>query len=384
MPTNIKARESTENIPASRRVRDVSNTIHYLDPNENPFTLLMKRSQRRTVVNSKFEWIEKELPTKVDQVNGAQTSGETAIEVDNGNLYFPHDLVLNVRTNEIFRVVSVAANVLTVVRGVGSVAGAAMNDNDDVMIVGSANEEGGALGTERSVQEAYPFNYTEIYRHPFGTTGTEAASENYGGTDRPRLRKEAGVYHMIDLEYSNIYGQRNIDTTDTNKPRRYSGGFLYWVTTNVQDALGTLTEPEMETFCQTAFASTGGSNTRVFLASPLVVSVLDQIAAGRLQTVPKAQTYGVDVQQWVTVHGTLLVVKHRLLKHGPGGTGFGGHALAIDPKKLAYASLRTRDTKLLVDRQSPGDDAWTDEYLTECGFEVRNQQVHAVLKGVTG
>jgi hypothetical protein len=382
MPTNVKGRESTENVPAARRVRDVSNVIQYLDPNENPFTLLTKKAQKRKVVNSKFEFIEKELMTKVDQVNGAQTNVDTSIEVDAGNLYFAHDLVLNVRTMEIFRVVSIAANTLTVVRGVGSVAGTAMNDNDDVIIVGNANEEGGALGIERSVQESFPYNLTQIFRFPFGTTGTEEASENYGGRDRPRLFKEAGVQHAIDIEYAFIYGQRNIDTTDTNKPRRYTGGFLYFVTTNVTDVGGTITEPSLETILGTIFEATSSGPSRVLFASTRLISTIDQLAAGRLQVVPSDKTYGIAVNQWLTSHGTLQIVKHRLLKNGPGGTGFAGYGLLADPRKLTYAYLRGRDTKHREDIGTPGDDGWTDELLTECGFEVALQKAHGVIKGV--
>jgi hypothetical protein len=382
MATNIRVRESTENIPSGRRVRDVSNEIHYLDPNENPFTLLMKRAGKRTVVNSKFEWLEKSLPDKVDQIDTTTGTGAT-LQVDNANRWFINDLGLVVRTGELFRVTAVSSPNLSVVRGVGSVSAVAVADNDDLIIVANANPEGGTLGTERSIQETIPYNYTQIFRQPFGTTGTEEVSENYGGKDKTRLRKENAVYHMIDLERNFIYGQRNINTSSTAQPIRFTGGALYWITTNVQDAGGTLTEPEFETFMQTVFTATGSSSTRVLLAAPGVLSVIDQLAAGRLQMTPRDKTYGIDVQQWITSHGTLNIVKHRLLVNGPGGTGYAGYAIAVDPGKLKYCPLRERDTKLRMDVGTPGDDGWTDEYLTEAGFEFENESAMGVLKSVT-
>jgi len=39
-------------------------------------------------------------------------------------------------------------------------------------------------------------------------------------------------------------------------------------------------------------------------------------------------------------------------------------------------------TKLLVDRQAPGRDGWIDEYLTESGPQIKNSEVHGVIKNV--
>ncbi len=386
MPTNIRVAESTKNVPASRAVRDVSREIHYVDPNASPYVLMSKRAGKRSVSNTEFEWIEKQRPGETDQVNGAQTNVDTAIEVDNPTFYFVDDLVMNMRTREIFRVTVAGASPLTVVRGVGSVAGTAMNDNDDLIIIGPAYPEGADAGVERSVQESFITNYTQPFRHPFGTTGSEAATENYSGRDRPRLQKEFAREHMIAIEKAFLLGQKNIDASDTGKPRRYTGGFDYWIQlagTNVVDALGTLTEPELEDFSRRVFEATGGSDTRVMFVSSNVASVLNQLAAGRLQTVPRDKVYGIAISQWDTIHGTLFIVKHRLLKNGPGGTGFGERIFAADPKKLRYTALRTRDTQLKENIQNPSYDGWKDEYLSEVGFEISNPEVHGILKGIT-
>ena len=189
---------------------------------------------------------------------------------------------------------------------------------------------------------------------------------------------------MIDIERAFIFGNaglngKNADISDTNNPLRTTGGFLEFVTTNLQAAGGTLTEPEMETFTQTVFTATGAGNSRTLFAAPTVVSVLDQLAAGRLETVPGTETYGIAVKQWMTSHGTLNIVKHRLLSPSP----YTGYALAVDATKVGYAKMRERDTMLRESIGTPGDDGWTDEYLTECGFEVNNQTAHGILTGVT-
>lgn len=391
--TVIRSPESTENIPASRRVRDVADRIAYLDPDIAPLTLVLSRARSSPATNTKFEWIEKDLPARWDQVNNGAGYSDTAtsIVVDNAAYFSIGDVVNIVRTGEKIRVTNVTTGTqtLTVIRAVDGdgTTGVAILDNDDLQIIGNAYAEGAGAGAEKSHQEAYLFNYTQIVRTPFGATGSESASENYTGPDRPRLRAEKAKEHKIDLERTAVFGERNLFTSGaetTANPRRYTGGFLYYVTTNAKDMGGIMTEPEVEDFCQTVFQHTASGDTRLLLASPLAVSVIDQLAAARIQVAPRESTFGLAVRTWVTAHGTLNIVKHRLLENGAGGTGYAGYMLAVDPMKMRYRFLRGRNTKLLVDIQSPDLDAWKDEYMTECGWQVENELVHGYAFGITG
>jgi hypothetical protein len=384
MTTMVSAAESTANVNSSQSVRDVYSQLSYLDPDAAPFTLITRKVDNRVADNFKFEWAEKSNRPLYDLVNGSQTDVDTAIEVDNGAYFRVGDLVRAPRTGEVIRVTAVSSNTLTVARGVGSTAAAAMNDNEDLFIIGSAYAEGAAVGTEKEHQESWVYNYSQIVRDPFGATGTQQATKSYLGNNRSRQRREFSKEHRIHLEQAMLFGERNRDTTSTASPRSYMGGFTYYATSNAKNASGTLTEAEVWDWCEDLFAHTGGSSQRVVYASALVCSVIDLLAGARLQTVSKDDTYGIAVKEWITSHGTLLIVKHRLLVNGATGTGYGGSAFACEPSKLAWRYLNGRDTNLLTDRQSPGDDKWTDEYLTEGGLELRNPELHGILSGVTG
>jgi len=278
----------------------------------------------------------------------------------------------------------VGTNTLTVTRSVGPTVAAAINDNDDLQIIGNAYAEGAGAGAPKSHQETYPYNYTQIVRTPFGVTGTESEAENYTGPDKPRLRAEKSIEHMIDIERTILFGERDIDTSSTDNPRRFTGGFLFYATSNAK-SFGIMTEAEVEDWCEDLFHYTGGSDTRFIAAAPLPISVLDQLGVARLELVPGNQTLGLSVKQFVTSHGTLMITKHRLLESGyTTGDGYGGYMLAVDPNKITYVAMRNRDTKLLMDRQANDVDGWVDEYLSEIGWQVENPQTHGVGTGITG
>lgn len=366
-------------------VRDVGSKVFLVDPSAAPFTLLTAKAGEQVAMNPRYEWYEKTLRPKISQVNNAAgyTAGDTTLTVDDGTVYQVGDLVRVLRTGEIMRVTANTATSITVTRGFGETAAAALLDNDDLLVVGSAHAEGADAGPPDEWQERHVFNFTQIFRRPFGVSATREASETYFGQTRPRLRAEKAIEHAIDIERAFLFGERR-ESVSGNTVIRSTRGFVKWATSNIKDAGGTLTEPELEDWLADVFKATGAGDTRVLFASAKVVSVIDQLGASRLQMVPSDRTYGLAVGQYFTSHGTLNIIKHRLLEFGLTGTqGFGDQAFAVDPKQLKMRPLSGRTTKLRVGVQSPGVDGWIDEYLTEAGLQFSLPEVHGILKNVT-
>ncbi len=98
-------------------------------------------------------------------------------------------------------------------------------------------------------------------------------------------------------------------------------------------------------------------------------------AKGKLETLSTDKTYGLRITRYESPHGTVNIVKHPLLT----GTTYGNYAVMLDLECLTYRYLSNRDTKLLTNRQAPGEDSRVDEYLTECGLQFEQQKRHAVM-----
>lgn len=364
---------------AAKRVVDMAKSIAELEPDASPLTVFLKKmnGKGKVAINPKFNWLENELIPRWNQINYSTgyTAGDTQFVVDTGAYFRIGDLIKNARSKEQMLVTGVSTNTITASRGWGSTSADTMANDDYLLLIGNANEEGATMPAKRTVQEVEKTNYTQIFRTPFGVTETADKSEMYGGKDINVVRKSAGVDHMKSIEEAMLFGEPKEDTTGTHY-RRATGGLNYFVSTNRTDASGTLAESEMETFCRSIFRY--GSNKKLLLASPLIVSAINSWAGAKQQTVPKAESYGVNLKEYISGHGTLYIAKHNLLEQS-----YSGYAFAVDMDNIDYRYIQGRDTKLLTDRQANDEDSVVEEYLTECGLQLDLEKTHGVLYGVT-
>ena len=107
------------------------------------------------------------------------------------------------------------------------------------------------------------------------------------------------------------------------------------------------------------------------------------IAAGRLQVVPRADTYGVAMRRFVTGHGELLVSVSDMLERD-----YAGYAIAVDLEYVEKRYMndeegRARDAMLRTNIQDPSADGWVDENLSEVGLHVKLESAHGILKGIS-
>lgn len=382
MPTIITGQTGTANILADRRKIDMADKIALLDPDAAPFTVLMMRMKKKVAINPEYNWMEDELMPRVDAINNGAGYNNTAtsLVVDNGSYFTAGDIVIVERTNEHIYVSSVSTNTLTVVRGFGTTAAAAMVDNDPLIITGNTNEEGATVRTIKNTKKVKKTNYTQIFRLPFGATNTLKASELYGGDDMTYQRMINGINHRKDMERTLIFGEPKEDTTGTH-PKRTTGGLDYWISTNRTDAGGLLTEGVFDNFLERIFLK--GRDTKLLLASPIVLSAITSWAKDKLRLIDKQSgiSYGVTLREYVTPFGTLLISMSKLLDATLEGRGNRGYVVDMD--KVTYRFLTGRDTHINTNIQANDADSQTDEYLTEAGLQLENESAHGVIYNVT-
>jgi len=377
---------ATDTINQSQRVIDMDPKVEELEPNAAPLVVLLKKLRNKSAVAPKVEWLEIDPMPRFDTASAGATSAANAVGVANIAYFRVGDTLRHLASGEGLEVTATAANTLpagtvTVTRAIGSTAAAAITSGDELFIYSNVNAEGASLRQIKSVKLDNKYNYTQIVRTPFGVTGTEAATKLYGGPDLNRLRGAAGVEHMRQWEQIAFFGARKEDLTTSGAPKRFAGGIKEFVTTNVTNAGGALTEATLQTFLRGAYRY--GSDRKVLFASPLVVAAIEGFARANLkvenESGKNAGTYGVAMKTYISGQGIMDIVMHRSWNDS---TTLRGYAFLIDLDAISYMPLR--DTKLLEGRQANDADKMQEEYLTEATFAIHQERRHGLLTGVTG
>ena len=380
-PTVLTGDLALDVINQSQRVIDMDDRIAELEPNAAPLVVLLKKLKRVQAIAPKVEWLEQVLMPRYDQLSAALTGTAVAsLPVANSSFYRVGDVLRETATGEAMEVTGVSAGVLGVNRGIGGVPAATGASGDEIFIVSNVNVEGASLRTIKTTQLNNLSNFCQIVRTPLGMTGTEAATKLYGGPDRDRLRAAAGIEHMRDWEQICFFGAKKEDTTTTGAPKRFAGGAVEYISTNVTTAVGTLTEAAFITFLRSGFRY--GSERKILFASPLVVGAIEGFARNNIRvsgSEDHADTYGIQMRSYVSGQGVVDIVMERAWNDS---TNYRGYAFLLDMDALEFHTLR--DTKLLDNRQANDADKIEDEYLTEACPVFHNEQKHAILKGVTG
>lgn len=378
---DVTGARTTTNVLSDQLAIDLADRINLLEPSAQPLAIFSRKAMKKRTVAAKFSWLEDRSKPRYDTVNGA-VAGTTAtsIVVAHGAYFAQHDQILITRTGEQMRVDGVSGNTLYVTRGIGSTA-AALNNNDEIVLLGSAQPENDTSKPARSDNPTKATNNTQIFRTPFEISGTlQASSFQVAPADWPHQARKQGIEHAKDIEYTFLLGRKSADTTGATE-RRTTGGALSFISTNQTDAGGDLSEAEFNAFMLQVMRY--GSDSKLAMASGVGVSALNKFPASKQQTRNDETTYGMNVTHYTSPFGSLNLVYHRLLE----GTKYGGYIVVVDLEEVAYRYLANdeynRDTKVLPNRQPNDQDGRKDEYLSEVGLEFGEELAHGVLTGIT-
>jgi hypothetical protein len=377
---------STANILAARRKLSTSDKLWLAFADSAKLALFARTISSKNVTDPKFRWFEQSLPQSYVQVNNATgyAAGNTSIVVDDASPVRAGTVLKAIATGEQLRVTAVntTTNTITVQRGWGTTAAASIADNAILSIIGDANAEGASLPEAITREPVEKYNYTQVFREPIKLTETEAATDLYpDGGDMKTKRMIAAEVHKMKIEKAFLFGEPKEDTSTAPTPIRATGGLNYFITTNVTNAGGALTQAEFESFVESGFVR---GERKLGILSPLVASAVSYWAGNKLVMYPKDKTFGIEIKEYVSPHGSLEFVVEKMLREN---ATWNGYAYIVDLDKVGYRYLSgngvNRDTRLRPNRQAAGDDLIAEEYLTECGLFLADEESHARLYGVT-
>ena len=375
----------TGNVPAGLQKPDVASAVAELEPESAPLTVLTNRLNKRPSHNVKFSWWEEELEPRFAEVEGAITNVATtgAVVAGQGTRLAADNLVRNTRTGEIIRIVTMTGDTITtMVRGVGAGGtGIAMNDADELLIYSIQKEEGADYRAPRSINPVEKVNYCQIFEHPYEVTGSMKAVQTWTNpSDWQRKAKIAGIEHAKDHELAAWLGKPET-AAGTSHPRRATGWFFHYVTTNAVDTGGATTEAEFFTGLGQMFRF--GRKTKWGFGARIPVDVLNSFPRGHLQVQQGETTFGLRVMRYISPHGDLNLVTQWLFGDG---SFYNKYIAVVDMencgKRYLSANGESRDTKTVTDIIKTGDRD-KETLITECGYEFKLDKTHGFFSNIT-
>lgn len=349
--------------------------VYDLEPNAAPLVALMNKLGSKPTQNPKIEWNENEAMPRLTTLSASAASNATAFGVT-ADIFRVGDVLRLPAQGFGLLVSATAAGAITAAK-IGGTAQATAASSSEVYIVSNANAEGASLREIKYPQLVTASNYCQIIRTPLGLTETEQATEHYGGDERARLQREAGIEHARAQEQTFFFGPRDLQNTN----QRTCGGLKEFIATNVTADTGGLTESDWQSFLKSGFRY--GSERKVAFCSPTTVAAIEAFArstsTGLITNSPATDaTYGIVTKTYVSGQGTVDIVMKREWNDS---TNYGGYAFLVDMDAIKMRPLRS--TRLKTNVQAPDYDGFKDEYKTEISLQVIHERRHALLTGVS-
>jgi Family of unknown function (DUF5309) len=426
---------------STQRFKNVRRSVFYFYPNgAATLTGILSLLSEEVTNDPEFKWFEKRLSeqrTTTASANAAGPFTQTGTDTDQttGGWSVAANGAFRIRTaagaTDIFRVGHVikitsapttgaaidikaiitsfpASNKMEVraLEAISNALNTTAANGLEVLVIGSSFAEG--IVDISSAVYNLPVelgNYTQIFRTPFSISGTALkTSARFDETGVYKdMAKEHSVFNMIEIERAIMFGTKTLYTGGAT-PQRTTGGIIYFLqlweagttygntaaTLDTDDnkriianAAGTMSDKQYDNYLERLFRVTNNNvNEKLCMCGSGFLSVINQLYKSKSvlnADLPLTDTYGMNVVKHLTPFGTIYYKTHPLFTQNP---TLRYNALFLDVQNLKYRYVNGRDTELLTDRAPNDADYRKDEWLTECGLELRFPESHLYLQNV--
>ena len=318
--------------------KSFASMITRLMPNGNaPLFGLSSMLQDETAVQVEHGFFTKTMVFPEAKINNGAgyALGATTMTVDSTANLLPGMIMRVERTGENVILNTIAsATSITLTRGVGSVAAAAILDNDDLYQVGNAFEESSNRPVASNIVPVRITNLTQIFRNTWALSGSARATEVIAGdSTEAENRQDCASFHAADIEKALFFGQKSQGTRN-GQPFRTMDGLInindnaayyppsYGGITNNNTAGSTTNWTQLEGMLDPVFdqaTDPKGANERLLFVGGRSKLVLNNIGRlnGTYQLVDGQTNWGLQFSTLTTARGKFRIIEHPLFNTNP-------------------------------------------------------------------
>lgn len=305
-------------------------------------------------------------------------------------------------TGEIVLINSIISSTqISVTRGVGTVAAAAVADDVNFYQVGNAFEESSIRPNALQTPAVRITNLTQIFRNTWALSGSAQATQVIAGeTNVAENRQDCAAFHAADIEKALFFGQKSQGTRN-GQPFRTLDGLINilsnltyyppsYAAANVTTAGGTTNFTQLETALDPVFnqvTDPKAGNERVLFVGGGARKVLNNIGRlnGTYQLMHGQTSYGLQFSSFNIARGSFRMIEHPLFNSNSDWTKM---AVAVDLSTFRVAYLGGRQTQkqdfnmngVAVDN---GIDAVGGTITTELTCVIKNPPANGLITNLT-
>jgi hypothetical protein len=366
-------------------VEDVCDLVSILAPHETPL-LDALGDPLAAATSTRHEWLEDELLPNADAVNqlGLDDAafGTTSLTVANGPRFRIGDLIQVPTKTEVILVTNVVGNTLTLSRGYGGTAKAALANQQPITILGNASLEGADAGPARFTVRARKSNYTQIFAAAVQVSGTEAAVRQIAVDDEMDYQKTQRLRELLrDLECTIINGVAPAaDPQGSATVRRSMRGILASISTHALvpglgmiPSDGDLTEDHVNLALRTIWEGSG-SKPDLLVCGGAQKRRINGFIQSTQRFAPAGESYKNLVSSYESDYGVCRVVLSRFVPADA--------ILLLDSSRISVVPLIGRSFQYKA--LAASGDYQSGEVLGEYTLEFKNEKAHGMLRGLNG
>ncbi len=284
-----------------------------------------------------YKWKERDEFNDVFVVDGTINSSATALVLDStAGLY--KNLILRVKeTDEHIRITAVVNSTrLTVQRGVGTTAAAAITDNDTILVIGSASEDGEASTGSFFQANVDKSNYIQKVVTTVSQSDFQRLSNKIGNYAQ-RLMDEKAMQHAKEMEMIALFGEKKTSTNpSTGKAFQTAGWVIVHCKSGWTDDISSaLTIDTLEEAFENTFLY--GSQTKYVMCSSKVMRAISGLYRQDLILNDSIKEIDLTLRKIQMNRGSVTFIVHPFLNSN---SGYDDVAFVLDPQylKVVYPS----------------------------------------------
>ena len=364
-------------------------------------TALSARFKKDNITSHRYHWMGNSMvfPRGTLTANLAASGNgmQDTIYVDDATTFVPGAVIRVNGTGEQMLVTSILGeHALLVRRQFGISPAMPIGAGAEVWQIGTAYEEGSLRPLAKSYSYEEWDNITQIFRNTWALTGTVVAENPITGEKiAVKNKKEAAMFHAIEMEMAMIWGERH-QSVHNGQPIRKMDGIISQIqqhaAQNIHYAAATTSFKQLGAMVDGLFdVSTDltSENDRALLVgnrSYAVINELGKLNGGQVNITNKETKFGMQFSEFSTNTGNFKVVKHPLFNLN---SEWASMALVLDFSSIEQLYLRRTVHNVFnpninsdSDGGSDGMDAQGGTYLTEMTTALLVPEANGVIYGL--